>query len=51
MIHVAVQDTGCGISQSNQKKLFKLFGMLKDTQEYNTKGIGLGLAISQKIIN
>jgi len=30
-------------------KLFKLFGFLDATKEMNTKGIGLGLHISQMI--
>lgn len=43
-------DTGVGISEENQKKLFKLFGFVKDTEAMNTKGVGLGLAISLRII-
>lgn len=50
-IKIEVEDNGVGISKSNQKKLFKLFGFLNDTKEMNQKGIGLGLAISKKIIN
>jgi two-component system sensor histidine kinase BarA len=50
-IKVECEDNGVGISQSNQKKLFKLFGFLNDTKSMNKKGIGLGLAISKKIIN
>jgi signal transduction histidine kinase len=50
-IKVECEDNGVGISQSNQKKLFKLFGFLNDTKSMNKKGVGLGLAISKKIIN
>jgi len=50
-LHISVKDSGCGISKENQTKLFKLFGMLEDTKDNNTKGIGLGLAISQKIVS
>ena len=50
-IKVEVEDNGVGISQENQKKLFKLFGFISDTKSMNKKGIGLGLAISKKIIN
>ena len=45
-IHLSVKDTGCGISEINQKKLFKLFGFIKDTQSINTSGIGIGLMIT-----
>ena len=50
-IKVECEDNGVGISKKNQKKLFKLFGFLNDTKTMNKKGIGLGLAISKKIIN
>ena len=43
-------DTGVGISQDNQKKLFKLFGFVSDTEAMNTKGIGLGLSIAMQIV-
>ena len=48
---IIVADTGIGISKENQKKLFKLFGFLKDQQRMNTKGIGLGLVISDQIVS
>ena len=44
-----VVDTGVGISLDNQRKLFKLFGFIKDTQSMNINGIGLGLMITQKL--
>lgn len=50
-IKVECEDNGVGISPNNQKKLFKLFGFLSDSKAMNKKGIGLGLAISKKIIN
>lgn len=49
-LEVQVIDNGVGIKESNQKKLFKLFGFIKDTQQLNTKGIGLGLHICQQIV-
>ena len=49
MIEMQVVDTGVGISEEDQKKLFKLFGFLDANKEINTKGIGLGLHISKMI--
>jgi signal transduction histidine kinase len=46
-LRLAVMDTGIGIKKKNKKKLFKLFGSIKDEKkQINTKGIGLGLVIS-----
>jgi len=47
---VSVSDTGTGISEANQARLFKLFGFIEETQEINTNGIGLGLAICKMIV-
>ena len=49
MIQVSVQDSGIGIKKEDQDKLFKLFGFLDTSKEMNTKGVGLGLHISQRI--
>mmetsp|Transcript_20628 Transcript_20628/g.31468 ORF Transcript_20628/g.31468 Transcript_20628/m.31468 type:complete len:163 (+) Transcript_20628:592-1080(+) len=46
---LSVMDTGVGIKPVDQAKLFKLFGCLQATRKINTKGIGLGLAISKMI--
>ena len=43
-------DSGIGIKKPDQKKLFKLFGFLSETQNVNANGIGLGLYISKKIV-
>ena len=45
-----IEDTGIGISEEDQSKLFKLFGKLVSTENVNSKGIGLGLYICQSII-
>lgn len=50
LLKVSVKDSGIGIAQADHDKLFKLFGFLKDNRKVNV-GIGLGLTISQKIIN
>ena len=49
-ISISVEDTGIGISKNDQKKLFKMFGYLESSNKQNTQGIGLGLYISQKIV-
>ena len=46
-VKISVEDTGIGISQENQQKLFKLFGFVQDSNQMNTQGIGLGLAIAE----
>ena len=50
-LRISVEDTGKGIKKEDQTKLFKLFGYVEDASGLNTHGIGLGLVISQKIIN
>lgn len=49
MIEISIKDTGIGIKAEDQDKLFKLFGFLDNTKDLNSKGVGLGLHISQKI--
>ena len=48
---ISVTDTGIGIKNKNRLKLFKLFGKLQNTKGMNTQGIGLGLVISENIVN
>lgn len=45
-LKMEVQDTGCGISPENMRKLFTPFF----TTKHEVKGVGLGLAISYGII-
>jgi len=47
---IQVKDTGMGIKRKDKKKLFKLFGFVQSTEDINTRGIGLGLVISKKIV-
>ena len=49
-IELSCSDTGIGIKEEDQKKLFKMFGYLKDHKQMNVHGIGLGLNLSKKII-
>jgi len=45
-LKIEVQDTGCGISSENMRKVFTPFF----TTKHEVKGVGLGLAISYGII-
>ncbi len=49
---ITVSDSGCGMSQQEIEKLFRLFGKLEgmDSTKLNQTGIGLGLAISQSLV-
>ena len=49
-LKISVKDTGIGILESDQDKLFKLFGFMQSTQHMNTNGIGLGLVIIDNIV-
>jgi two-component system sensor histidine kinase/response regulator len=49
-LKVIVKDTGIGISEENQQKLFKQFGFLDCSQNVNPNGIGLGLHICKLIV-
>jgi len=44
-----VRDSGCGISESDQKKLFTPFTMLSANKELNPSGTGMGLSICKQI--
>ena len=48
-ILLGVMDTGVGIKDQDQAKLFKLFGTISSTKKLNTKGVGLGLSITKMI--
>lgn len=49
---LSVIDNGLGIKKKNHKRLFKMFGSIKNTEKkINTQGIGLGLVISKLLVN
>lgn len=45
MLSFTVEDTGVGISKSNQKKIFDRFGRFEKHHQKFREGVGLGLAI------
>jgi signal transduction histidine kinase len=48
-IEIYVEDNGYGIGKNDKNKLFKLFGKLKQKDDVNKNGIGLGLNICKQI--
>jgi signal transduction histidine kinase len=49
-VFVSVSDTGIGISEENQKKIFERFFRAEDEQVQAIPGTGLGLAIVRSLI-
>jgi len=50
-LEISIRDSGIGISKTDQRKLFQLFGIVaKNHVRNNTHGIGLGLFISKQIV-
>lgn len=50
-VMIAISDTGIGINQADQAKLFKPFEQAKSTDNIRSFGSGLGLAISKSLID
>jgi PAS domain S-box-containing protein len=49
MAKIAISDTGVGISESDQEKLFGAFSRFNTSRERAPEGTGLGLHLSQKL--
>ncbi len=50
MLTVKVIDNGIGIKPEDYEKLFTLFGKFNEELAYQSNGFGLGLYVSQQII-
>ena len=51
MIHIAVQDTGCGISDDLKSRLFSKFEQEDATTVRKNGGSGLGLSIAKNLVD
>ncbi len=49
-LHFLVKDTGVGISQHDQHRLFQIYAKGRDNANMNRNGTGLGLNICKSII-
>ncbi len=49
-IEITIDDTGPGIAEDQQARVFQPFYRLEDSRSRNTGGIGLGLAIAASIV-
>lgn len=51
-LRLSVVDSGIGIKEKDQGRLFKMFGSIKDEgKKINVHGVGLGLVICKMIVN
>ena len=48
-VRVEVWDTGCGIAPENQRAIFKAFYQVGNVERDRSKGLGLGLAIVERL--
>jgi signal transduction histidine kinase len=50
LLTLSVKDTGCGISETDQKNLFQKFRQLQGSSTRRFEGSGLGLALVKEIV-
>ncbi len=51
LLHFIVKDTGVGIKQENMDRLFLAFERIEEDENKNIEGTGLGLTITERILN
>ncbi|BDA78681.1 hypothetical protein LPTSP3_g16110 [Leptospira kobayashii] len=51
MAEISVTDTGIGIDEKNQERIFDFFEQVESGDARNSGGTGLGLAISRALVN
>lgn len=49
-LHISVQDSGIGISKTDQMKLFKPFSQIESSTARRYDGTGLGLALAKELV-
>ena len=50
-IHFMIEDTGIGIPDDKKHEIFEIFSQADNSHTRRFGGVGLGLSISQKLIN
>lgn len=50
LLKISVKDTGVGITQEDQKKLFQSFQRVDEKKNRNIEGTGLGLKITKQLV-
>ena len=51
LLEVAVEDTGIGIKEEDLPKLFAKFERIEETRNRNIEGTGLGMSITQRLLD
>ncbi len=49
--HVSIRDTGCGIAEHEQQKIFDEFYQIGNKERDRAKGLGLGLSIVSRLVD
>lgn len=51
LLVISVEDTGIGISEDNQMRLFDTFERIDEKENHNIEGTGLGLSITKDLVS